>query len=97
MSCRSSLRGGDKQRSHLIIGDIRQLGTFQMKHLSFASFGYFPAAFVTLNIALASAASTQTSGSCELRPEMIENFDAESFASTKDRACALDRTHPLER
>jgi beta-glucanase (GH16 family) len=46
-------------------------------------FGFSAAAFATLNVTLASAASAQTSGSCELRPVMIENFDVESFASTR--------------
>jgi beta-glucanase (GH16 family) len=44
-------------------------------------FGFAAAAFVTLNIMLAYPASAETSGSCELRPVMIGNFDVESIAA----------------
>jgi beta-glucanase (GH16 family) len=48
-----------------------------------SSFGCMAFAFAALNAALASAAATETSKSCDLRPVMIENFDSESFAASR--------------
>jgi beta-glucanase (GH16 family) len=48
-----------------------------------SSFNFIAFALAALNAALASAAAAETSNSCDLRPVMIENFDSESFASSK--------------
>lgn len=44
-------------------------------------FGFVSVAFGTFNLMLACPASAETSGTCELRPVMIENFDVESIAA----------------
>jgi beta-glucanase (GH16 family) len=56
--------------------------------------GLLAAALTTLNISVAHSASAQTSGSCELRPVMIENFDEDTAPNRRIESISPHRIGP---